>query len=76
MEITMSPERERRKSGRSAEEAVSPEYLALLALCGGEVREGDRPSLEKRRKAGGRSSDTVQTAEASDPEASYPTGPR
>lgn len=37
---------DRRKSAPEAEdETLSPEFLAMLVVCGGEVREGDRAAL-------------------------------
>ena len=47
----MSQQNERRKADRSADEELSPEYLALLEVCGGEIRESDRAALAKRRVA-------------------------
>ena len=48
----MSSSDERRDHRREADEAVSPEYLAVLVLCGGEVREGDRGVLPPAGAAG------------------------
>ena len=45
----MNSQIERRKTSRGADEALSPEYLAVLEVCGGEIRETDRPVLEERR---------------------------
>ncbi|MEO8835945.1 MAG: hypothetical protein ABI364_04330 [Caldimonas sp.] len=45
----MSRRTERRKSRPEPEEALSPEYLAVLEVCGGEIRAGDRALLEERR---------------------------
>ena len=53
----MSQQTERRKADRSADEELSPEYLALLEVCGGEIREGDRAALAKRRAAQTRATD-------------------
>jgi len=47
----MNSQVERRKASRVAEDALSPEYLAVLAVCGGEIREGDKTVLEERRRA-------------------------
>jgi hypothetical protein len=47
----MSQQTERRKADRTADEELSPEYLALLEICGGEIRESDRAALAKRRAA-------------------------
>lgn len=41
----MEPTDDRRHNRRQTREELSPEYLAVLVLCGGEVREGDRPAL-------------------------------
>jgi len=39
---------DRRKDGDDRDEAfLSPEYLAMLVACGGEVRAGDRAVLRK-----------------------------
>ena len=42
---------ERRQADPAAEEDLSPEYLALLEVCGGEIRAGDRAVLAERREA-------------------------
>lgn len=36
---------DRRKSHRAPDEALSPEYLAMLVVCGGEVRQSDLSAL-------------------------------
>ncbi len=46
----MSDQIERRKTSPAAEEALSPEYLAVLEVCGGEIRESDKPVLAERRR--------------------------
>jgi hypothetical protein len=46
----MNDQIERRKTSRGADEALSPEYLAVLEVCGGEIRESDKPILEERRR--------------------------
>ncbi len=46
----MNSQIERRKTNRDADEALPPEYLAVLEVCGGEIRESDRPALEERRR--------------------------
>jgi hypothetical protein len=56
----MTEQTERRRAERRTEEdALSPEYLALLEVCGGEMRASDRELLAQRR----------QSADAVDPEA-------
>ncbi len=45
----MTRQVERRKTSRGADEALSPEYLAVLEVCGGEIRQTDRPAMEERR---------------------------
>jgi hypothetical protein len=45
----MNSQIERRKAVRVAEDALPPEYLAVLAVCGGEIRESDKPLIEERR---------------------------
>jgi len=42
---------ERRQADPNAEEDLSPEYLALLEVCGGEIRASDRAALAERREA-------------------------
>ena len=42
---------ERRQSERRADEPVSPEFLRVLELCGGELRQGDRAVLGRARRA-------------------------
>jgi hypothetical protein len=47
----MKPQIERRQSDRrSSDEELSPEYLALLDVCGGEIRASDRAVLSSRRQ--------------------------
>ncbi|MEO5845491.1 MAG: hypothetical protein ABIQ33_11700 [Caldimonas sp.] len=42
---------ERRQTEPETEEDLSPEYLALLEVCGGEIRASDRALLAERRKS-------------------------
>ena len=42
---------ERRQADANAEDDLSPEYLALLEVCGGEIRASDRAALAERRLA-------------------------
>ena len=42
---------ERRQADANAEDDLSPEYLALLEVCGGEIRASDRAVLAERRLA-------------------------
>jgi len=42
---------ERRQADPKAEDDLSPEYLALLEVCGGEIRASDRAVLAERRQA-------------------------
>jgi hypothetical protein len=45
----MTPQIERRqRDRRSLDDELSPEYLALLKVCGGEIRSSDRPLLAAR----------------------------
>jgi hypothetical protein len=47
----MSARIERRQADRrSSDEELSPEYLALLDVCGGEIRASDRAVLSSRRR--------------------------
>ena len=41
---------DRRKSQRDSndDDALSPEYMAMLVACGGDVRAGDRAALPER----------------------------
>jgi hypothetical protein len=49
----MTQQIERRKAERRTdEEDLSPEYLELLEVCGGEIRARDRAVLAERRKEG------------------------
>jgi hypothetical protein len=41
----MNHQIERRRPDRSADEALSPEYLKVLDICGGEIRQSDRAAL-------------------------------
>jgi len=42
---------ERRQADPGAADELSPEYLALLEVCGGEIRASDRAVLAQRREA-------------------------
>ena len=42
---------ERRQAEPNSEDDLSPEYLALLEVCGGEIRASDRAVLAERREA-------------------------
>ena len=42
----MTEQMERRKSTRDPDDELSPELVALLLMCGGEVRDADREALE------------------------------
>ena len=42
---------ERRQADPKPEDDLSPEYLALLEVCGGEIRASDRALLAERREA-------------------------
>ena len=41
----MNPRSERRAGSREYEDALTPEFLVLLARCGGQIRESDRAAL-------------------------------
>ncbi len=45
----MKPDVERRAHSRDPEDELSPECLALLVTCGGEIRESDRGSVARVR---------------------------
>lgn len=50
--FAMSQQIDRRRAERRTEaEELSPEYLALLEVCGGEMRASDRALLAQRRRA-------------------------
>ena len=42
---------ERRQADPKPEDDLSPEYLALLEVCGGEIRASDHAVLAERREA-------------------------
>jgi hypothetical protein len=73
---------ERRQSERRADEAVSPEFLRVLEVCGGELRQGDRAALaggtyqprgaNDRRKADGVAADPAEPAQAAPAAAGLP----
>ena len=42
---------ERRQADPNPEDDLSPEYLALLEVCGGEIRASDHAVLAERREA-------------------------
>jgi hypothetical protein len=42
---------ERRQADPKPDDDLSPEYLALLEVCGGEIRASDRAVLAERREA-------------------------
>jgi hypothetical protein len=73
---------ERRQSQRRADEAVSPEFLRVLEVCGGELRQGDRAALaggiyqprgtNGRRKADGTAADRAEPAGAAATAAGLP----
>jgi hypothetical protein len=48
----MGPKIERRRAERRADGNPAPEYLAILEICGGELRAGDRALLAAWRRAG------------------------
>ncbi|NUZ04801.1 hypothetical protein [Piscinibacter koreensis] len=45
----MNPDVERRAQERDPEDELSPECLALLVTCGGEIRESDQRSVARVR---------------------------
>ncbi len=61
---------DRRKSAPDGEaETLSPEFLAMLVACGGEVREGDRAALthaDGERRYGRRKGDPVGSGSIGD----------
>ena len=64
----MTQQNERRKAERRTEDdALALEYLALLEVCGGEMRASDRAVLAQRRRRmeGADASDEAKSAETS-----------
>ena len=45
LEGAMNPQSERRAGSREYQDALTPEFLVLLARCGGQIRESDRAAL-------------------------------
>ena len=54
---------DRRKSEADSDDALSPEFLAVLVACGGEVRAGDRAAMPEaeQRRFGRRKEDVVRS---------------
>jgi hypothetical protein len=48
----MTRQIERRQPDRAVDEALSPEYLRVLEVCGGEIRQADRDALAGRQSTG------------------------
>jgi hypothetical protein len=61
----------RRAERRASDEELSPEYLAVLEVCGGDIRAADRARLAQRRHAQG----DVQPPEGDDSKARKATLP-
>ncbi|MEO8525394.1 MAG: hypothetical protein ABI460_11795 [Caldimonas sp.] len=62
MTLMPYPNDRRKKAYELDDEALSPEYLAMLVACGGEVRTADRAALreaETERRYGRRKDDFV-----------------
>jgi hypothetical protein len=60
----MTPPKDRRRAERRSEsEGLAPEYLEVLAVCGGEIRAADRAALAGRRRDGGASGEPTATAD-------------
>jgi hypothetical protein len=53
MTNTTTPQIERRRAERRAEENPAPEYLAMLEVCGGQIRASDRAMLAEWRRMSG-----------------------
>jgi len=64
---------ERRQADANPEDDLSPEYLALLEVCGGEIRASDRAVLAERRLAMQLESET--SAEKKEEDAARPALP-
>lgn len=54
---SMDSHDDRRDNRRQVREELSPEFLAVLVLCGGEIRESDRAALAQRDGDAGHPSD-------------------
>jgi hypothetical protein len=64
----MTQQIERRRAERRTEaDELSPEYLALLQVCGGEVRAGDRAYLTQRRLGTESEDPEAKVAESEEP---------
>jgi hypothetical protein len=62
--IAMTVHKERRRAERRSDgEGLAPEYLEVLAVCGGEIRAADRAALAGRRQDGRASSEPTATAD-------------
>ncbi|MDQ2734166.1 MAG: hypothetical protein M3Y55_04060 [Pseudomonadota bacterium] len=60
----MSYPNDRRKNAQEGDEVLSPEYLAMLMVCGGEVRAADRtalPNANADRPYGRRAGDETES---------------
>lgn len=63
------PNDRRKNAPGSDEEVLSPEFLAMLVVCGGEIRQGDRDVLTQAdggRRHGRRKSDLIGTGDVED----------
>lgn len=65
---------ERRQADPDTEEDLSPEYLALLEVCGGEIRASDRAVLAERRQTAQAEAEAARAGdkEAKEAEAAFP----
>jgi hypothetical protein len=52
MPNTRTPQIERRRAERRADENPAPEYLAMLEVCGSQIRASDRAMLAEWRRTG------------------------
>ncbi|MDQ2927661.1 MAG: hypothetical protein ABI330_10280 [Caldimonas sp.] len=55
---------DRRKNAQEGDEVLSPEYLAMLMVCGGDVRAADRralPNADADRLHGRRAGDATES---------------
>jgi len=68
---------ERRQGDANGEDDLSPEYLALLEVCGGEIRASDRAFLAERRQSMQLESQAIVEKKKDDaPQAALPVADR
>jgi len=76
MTATTPPKDRRRAERRSQDEGLAPEYLEVLAVCGGEIRAADRAALAGRRRDGSESGEPTAAADADEKKDSKGEAPK